>query len=245
MNIIPAIDIIDGKCVRLQQGDYTKQVVYSEDPLNLALQFQDYGLQYLHIVDLDGAKKGSITNLKVLESIAKATNLCIDFSGGIRSENDIQLSFDRGASKVTLGSVTVKKPDLVLEWKAKYGQEKIIIGADCNNGKLAIQGWSDTTTTEIIPFVKKYESLGFTQMMCTDISCDGMLAGPSTHLYKEILASSKIHLIASGGISSIADLEALRVLGCGGAIIGKAIYEGVIKLSELRNYVEKTNNTMS
>jgi phosphoribosylformimino-5-aminoimidazole carboxamide ribotide isomerase len=246
MNIIPAIDIINGKCVRLQQGNYDKVTIYNANPIDIALQYRDHGLQYLHLVDLEGAKNGKVTNHRVLEQIARATDLIIDFGGGIRTNGDIQLAFDSGASKVTLGSIAIKKPATVITWQKKYGSDKLILGADCNNGKIAINGWEETTSIGINSFIQGYKEYGLTQVMCTDIACDGMLAGPSAELYKTILAENiDIQLIASGGIRSIDDVNTLKQIGCNGAIIGKAIYEGFIQLNELRNYVEETNNTLS
>lgn len=245
MNIIPAIDIIDGKCVRLTQGDYHTKTIYSSNPVDVAQQFQDCGLQYLHLVDLDGAKKGSITNLRVLEEIAHNTNLKIDFGGGIRSDADMKLAFDNGAAQVTIGSVAVKRQDLVMGWQTKYGADRIILSADCNNRQISVNGWIDNSGVDVVSFIEHYKQLGIVNFMCTDIAKDGMLAGSALALYQEILSVTPIKLIASGGVRGLADIERLSVLGCDGVIIGKAIYEGYIKLSELKNYVEKKNNSLS
>ncbi len=245
MNIIPAIDIIDGKCVRLKQGDYNNKTVYSNNPLDVAKQFEDNGLQYLHLVDLDGAKYGSVINVSVLERIARETNLIIDFSGGIRSSTDLKRVFDSGAAKVTVGSIALSRQEIVLEWLEEYGGDSIIISADSMNKQIAVNGWLENSGIDIVPFIQQYKKLGATTVMCTDIAKDGMLAGPSLTLYEEIIAAADINLIASGGISTMADIRNLNMVGCKGAIIGKAIYEGYIKLSELTSYVEEENNTLS
>ncbi|MBS1781095.1 MAG: 1-(5-phosphoribosyl)-5-[(5-phosphoribosylamino)methylideneamino]imidazole-4-carboxamide isomerase [Bacteroidetes bacterium] len=246
MNIIPAIDIIDGKCVRLQQGNYDKVTIYNVNPIDIALQYQDIGIRHLHLVDLDGAKKGKVTNLQILEKIANATNLYIDFGGGIRTDEDIQLAFDSGAGKVTLGSIAIKDKAKVLAWQSIYGGDRIILGADCQNGMIAVNGWTNNTSVDVVSFIREYRQQGLEQIMCTDISCDGMLAGPAIPLYKGILSAvNNIQLIASGGIRSIEDLKTLKQIGCAGAIIGKAFYEGYIQLNELRNYAEETNNSVS
>jgi phosphoribosylformimino-5-aminoimidazole carboxamide ribotide isomerase len=202
-------------------------------------------LQYLHLVDLDGARKGIITNIKVLESIACKTNLKIDFSGGIRSNADIKLAFSSGAAKVTVGSVALSRQDLVVEWMSEYGTDNIILSADCNNRQISVNGWVENSGTDVLSFIRQYRELGATTIMCTDISKDGMLTGPALELYSEILSATEINLIASGGVSSMKDVRRLQSVGCSGVIIGKAIYEGFIKLSELKNYVEETNNTLS
>lgn len=233
MRIIPAIDIINGKCVRLTKGDYSTQKIYNEKPLEVAKQFEAAGIRYLHLVDLDGAKSGRIVNQKVLNAIASQTNLNIDFGGGIKSEADIAVAFDNGATQITAGSIAVKNPELVYEWISKYGADKIILGADCRNRKIAINGWLQDSETDVLDFIKDYWAKGITNVICTDIAKDGMLMGPSEELYQEIITSTNIGLIASGGIASINDILRMKKIGCEGAIIGKAIYEGNIKLNEL------------
>lgn len=233
MKIIPAIDIIDGKCVRLAQGDYNKKTIYSSDPVEVARSFEDHGITHLHLVDLDGAKTGGIMNYKVLERIAIATNLIIDFGGGIKQTKDLEMAFNSGASKVTGGSVAVSNPELFIKWIQDYGSDRIILGADCHERYIAINGWQKVADIEVIAFIEQYQSKGIKEVICTDISKDGMLQGASTELYKEILAKTEIQLIASGGVSSISNLNALNELGCSAAIIGKAIYEGKITLKEL------------
>jgi phosphoribosylformimino-5-aminoimidazole carboxamide ribotide isomerase len=233
MRIIPAIDIINGKCVRLTKGDYSTQKIYNENPLEVAKQFEAAGIRYLHLVDLDGAKSGRIVNQKVLNAIASQTNLNIDFGGGIKSEADIAVAFDNGATQITAGSIAVKNPELVYEWISKYGADKIILGADCRNRKIAINGWLQDSETDVLDFIKDYWAKGITNVICTDIAKDGMLMGPSDELYQEIITSTNIGLIASGGIASINDVLKMKKIGCEGAIIGKAIYEGNIKLNEL------------
>jgi len=233
MRIIIAIDIIGGKCVRLTRGDYNTKKVYNEDPLEVARQIEDNGLHYLHLVDLDGARNKKIENLKVLEKIAWKTNLKVDFGGGLRSYEDLITVFNAGARQVTTGSVAVTDPHLFLEWLAKLGQEKLILGADCINRKISAAGWLEKTDKDVVSFISDYRSKGVKYTICTDIRKDGMLQGPSTALYKEILDEVKISLIASGGISSMRDILDLRNAGCEGAIIGKAFYEGKITLKEL------------
>ncbi len=233
MKIIPAIDIIDGKCVRLSKGDYDTKKVYNENPVEVAKEFEDYGIKYLHLVDLDGAKAKKINNEKVIENIAKATNLIIDFGGGIRSDEDLQKAFDNGASKVTLGSIAVVNPELCLQWLGKFGPEKLILGADCFDRKIKTSGWLEDSSTDVLAFIQEYQQKGFRETVCTDISKDGMLQGPSTDLYEEIIAKTELELIASGGISEIEDVLKMKEIGCAGTIIGKAIYEGKISLQEL------------
>ena len=235
MRIIPAIDIIDGKCVRLSKGDYETKKIYNENPVEVAKEFEDFGIQYLHLVDLDGAKAKKIINQKVIENISKNTNLIIDFGGGIRSEEDLQKAFDSGAKKVTLGSVAVVNPELCLAWLEKFGAEKLILGADCLDRKIKTSGWLENSETDVVDFIKEYQKKGFREVVCTDISKDGMLQGPSTALYQEILENSTIELIASGGISNIEDVQKIKKIGCAGTIIGKAIYEGRISLEDLRS----------
>ena len=233
MRIIPAIDIIDGKCVRLSKGDYETKKIYNENPVEVAKEFEDFGIQYLHLVDLDGAKAKKIINQKVIENIAKKTNLIIDFGGGIRSEEDLQKAFDSGAKKVTLGSIAVVNPELCLAWLEQFGAEKLILGADCLDRKIKTSGWLENSETDVVDFIKEYQKKGFREVVCTDISKDGMLQGPSTALYQEILENSTIELIASGGISNIEDVQKMKKIGCAGTIIGKAIYEGKISLEQL------------
>ena len=235
MKIIPAIDIIDGKCVRLSKGDYETKKIYNENPVEVAKEFEDFGIQYLHLVDLDGAKAKKIINQKVIENIAKNTNLIIDFGGGIRSEEDLQKAFDSGSKKVTLGSIAVVNPELCLAWLEKFGAEKLILGADCLDRKIKTSGWLENSETDVVDFIKEYQKKGFREVVCTDISKDGMLQGPSTALYQEIIENSTIELIASGGISNIEDVQKMKEIGCAGTIIGKAIYEGRISLEDLRS----------
>jgi phosphoribosylformimino-5-aminoimidazole carboxamide ribotide isomerase len=233
MRIIVAMDIIGGKCVRLTRGDFSTKKIYNENPVEVARQIEDSGLNYLHLVDLDGAKNKKIENIKVLEKIAGKTNLKIDFGGGLRLYDDLITVFNAGARQVTAGSIAVTDPRIFMEWLAKLGQEKLILGADCINRKVSTGGWLENSDKDIISFISEYKSQGVKYTICTDIKKDGMLQGPSTTLYKEILGKIKINLIASGGITSIKDLEDLRKAGCFGAIIGKAIYEGKLTLKEL------------
>ena len=235
MRIIPAIDIIDGKCVRLSKGDYETKKIYNENPVEVAKEFEDFGIQYLHLVDLDGAKAKKIINQKVIENISKNTNLIIDFGGGIRSEEDLQKAFDSGSKKVTLGSIAVVNPELCLAWLEKFGAEKLILGADCLDRKIKTSGWLENSETDVVDFIKEYQKKGFKEVVCTDISKDGMLQGPSTALYQEIIGNSTIELVASGGISNIEDVQKMKKIGCAGTIIGKAIYEGRISLEDLRS----------
>lgn len=238
MRIIPAIDIIDGKCVRLSKGDYDTKKIYNENPLEVAKEFQDYGIEYLHLVDLDGAKSSRIINHKVLEQITSKTNLKVDFGGGLKSNEDLKIAFESGANQITGGSIAVKNPDIFQKWINQYGANKIILGADANNEKIAISGWLEESTEEVIPFIKNYQSKGIDYVICTDISKDGMLQGPSFELYEKILLQcNNIKLIASGGISTFDELPKLAEIGCEGVIIGKAIYEGRIGLKELENYI--------
>ena len=237
MQIIPAIDIIDGKCVRLTQGDYNQKTVYNEDPLEVALQFQDAGLQRLHLVDLDGAKAGAVKNWKVLEQLTAKTSLVIDFGGGIKKEDDLTIVFNSGAAYATIGSLAVKEETVFVEWIKKYGANKFLLGADVKEEKIAVAGWLETTDIWIYDFIEKYMSHGIQQLFCTDVSKDGKLEGPSVVLYKQILEKfPSLHFIASGGVSSMSDLEALRNAGCSGAIVGKAIYENRISLKELSKF---------
>jgi phosphoribosylformimino-5-aminoimidazole carboxamide ribotide isomerase len=233
MRIIVAMDIISGKCVRLSRGDYSTKKIYSEDPLEVALKIEDNGIDYLHLVDLDGAKNKKIENIKILEKIAWKTKLKIDFGGGLRTYEDLITLFNAGARQVTIGSIAVSDPHLFLEWLMKLGQEKLILGADCIDRKVSTGGWLEKSDKEVISFISGYKSKGVKYTICTDIKKDGMLEGPSIALYKEILGAVKVNLIASGGISSIKDIEDVRDVGCEGVIIGKAVYEGRITLNEL------------
>lgn len=234
MEIIPAIDIIDGKCVRLTQGDYAQKKVYNEHPLEVARQFEDAGLRRLHLVDLDGAKAGQVKNWKVLETLAGKTSMVIDFGGGIKKEDDVHIVFNSGAAFATVGSIAVKNEEELLRWFGIFGAGKFLIGADVKNEKIAIGGWIETTDIWIYDFIEKYVQHGVTQLFCTDVSKDGKLEGPATELYKNITGKfPALHFIASGGVSSIQDLDALRDAGCKGVIIGKAIYEGRISIREL------------
>jgi len=233
MRIIPAIDIIDGKCVRLAKGDYATKKIYNENPFDVAQMFEDMGVKYLHLVDLDGAKAGQILNHKTLEKIASKTNLEIDFGGGIKTETDVKMAFESGAKQITVGSIAVKNEVLLLDWLQKYGSDKIILGADCKDRKIATNGWLENSNREIVSFIQEYEKNAIKYCIVTDIDKDGMLSGPSYELYSEILNETKLNLIASGGITTIDDVTRLNELGCEGAIIGKAIYEGTINLKKL------------
>ena len=238
MRIIPAIDIIDGKCVRLSKGDYSTKIIYNENPLEVAKKFEAHGIQYLHLVDLDGAKSKHIVNYKILERIALKTTLKIDFGGGLKSDDDLNIAFNSGAHQITGGSISVKNPVIFKKWLKKYGKEKIILGADSNNEKIAINGWLEESDQELIPFIQKYIDDGISYVISTDISKDGMLQGPSFELYSKILDQIKgVKLIASGGISTFEELPKLAEAGCEGTIIGKAIYEGRITLKQLEKYI--------
>lgn len=233
MRIIIAMDIIGGKCVRLTRGDYSKKKIYSDNPLDLAREIEDSGMEYLHLVDLDGAKNKWITNYRILEQLSSCTNLKIDFSGGIRSDEDLKIAFRSGARQVTIGSIAVSKPPLFMEWVNRYGNERIILGADFRNRQVVTGAWTEASEKEIITFISEYYTAGIKYAICTDAEKDGMLKGPSTEIYKEILAAVDINLIASGGISSIKDIEDIKAAGCEGVIVGKAVYEGRIKLNKL------------
>ena len=242
MRIIPAIDIIDGKCVRLTKGDYSTKKIYNENPLEVAKEFEASGIEFLHVVDLDGAKASQIINYKVLEQIASKTNLKIDFGGGLKSNKDLEIAFNSGANQITGGSIAVKNSDIFESWIERYGAQKIILGADFYpdsvGGKIAINGWQEESTLELIPFIKGYQEKGIQYVICTDISKDGMLQGPSFDVYKEILTEVKnVKLIASGGISTFDELPRLAENGCEGVIIGKAIYENKISLKQLEQYI--------
>jgi phosphoribosylformimino-5-aminoimidazole carboxamide ribotide isomerase len=234
MYIIPAIDIIGGKCVRLTQGDYNQKKEYHDNPLEMAKRFEDAGIKRLHLVDLDGAKAKKIINSEVLKSVASGTSLQVDFGGGVQSDEDITLAFELGAQQLTGGSIAVKNPSLFESWIAKYGGEKIILGADVKNRKIAISGWEETSSIDLIDFIKAYHAKGISYVICTDVAKDGLLLGPSVDLYKEIMQEiPNIKLIASGGVSHIKDLEELQKSGVYGTIVGKAYYEGRITLEEL------------
>lgn len=237
--LIPAIDVIDGKCVRLSQGDYSKKTIYNEDPLEVAKQFEDIGISRLHLVDLDGAKQGEVVNFKVLDKIANNTDLKIDFGGGIKTNESIQAIFDAGADMATIGSIAVKDPELFFTWIKKYGSRKILLGADVKDEKVAISGWLEKTELNIFGLLKNCIENGLTQAFCTDISKDGMLEGPSIELYKRIILNfNDLDFTASGGISSIEDVHRLQDIGCNGAIIGKALYEGRIGTNELKQFLK-------
>lgn len=238
MQIIPAIDIIDGKCVRLTEGDYGQKKIYNEHPLEVALAFEDAGLQRLHLVDLDGAKAGAVKNWKVLETIAGKTKLTIDFGGGIKKEEDLKIVFNSGAKFATIGSLAVKEEAKFLQWLEQYGAGAFLLGADVKGDKIAVAGWLETTELNVFDFIGKYAAAGLQQIFCTDVSKDGRLEGPSLELYKEIIERNpNLFFIASGGVSNIQDLEALQTAGCKGAIVGKAIYEGRIGLPELSAFM--------
>lgn len=237
IELIPAIDLIEGKCVRLTKGDYDTKKVYNEDPLEVAKMFEDYGIRRLHVVDLDGAREGRIINYRVLERLATRTSLVIDFGGGLKQEDDLEIAFESGARMVTGGSVAVKNPDLFTSWIKKFGSDRIILGADAKDKKIAVNGWRETTDKDLIPFIQEYYDKGITKVICTDISCDGMLQGPSVGLYEEIRdAVPYIYIIASGGVGSIGDIERLVEAGIPAVIFGKAIYEGKIRLEDLLRF---------
>jgi phosphoribosylformimino-5-aminoimidazole carboxamide ribotide isomerase len=244
MVIIPAIDIIEGKCVRLSGGDYGKKKIYNEDPLAVAREFEEHGIRRLHLVDLDGAKSGGIVNRKVLESIASGTNLIIDFGGGIKRDSDIRAAFESGAAMVTGGSIAVKEPDMFLSWLEEWGSDRMILGADAKEGYIAVSGWMEKSERELIPFVHEYLKKGIRKVICTDISKDGMMNGASLELYKEMIQSAEsaglngLELIASGGVTYIEELDKLAAAGLHGSIIGKAIYEGTISLESLGLWLE-------
>ena len=241
MRIIPAIDIIDGKCVRLSKGDYDTKKIYNENPLEVAKNFEAHGIQYLHLVDLDGAKSKHIVNHSILEQIASQTSLQIDFGGGLKTDDDLRIAFESGASQITGGSIAVKDAVTFLGWMEKHGADKIILGADAMDEKVAVSGWQEESKEELIPFIQSYQEKGIQYVICTDISKDGMLGGPSFELYQKILDNTttepSLNLIASGGISTFDELPKLAELGCEGTIIGKAIYENRISLKQLETYI--------
>ncbi len=234
MRIIPAIDIIGGKCVRLTKGDYRTQKTYNESPLEVAKEFEANGIRFLHLVDLDGARSKHIVNHRTLREIVSKTSLTVDFGGGIKSDDDVRIAFENGAAQITGGSIAVQNRELFLRWLETYGSDKIILGADSHHRKIATHGWQQQSELDVVDFIANYEKHGVNYVICTDIAKDGMLQGSSDALYTEILQKTNVKLIASGGVSSINDLIALQKIGCEGAIIGKAIYENKIKLNELR-----------
>lgn len=238
IELIPAIDIIDGKCVRLSQGDYGSKKVYNENPVEVAKDFEAHGIRRLHIVDLDGAASHHIINYKILDQIAGHTSLIIDFGGGIKSDEDLVIAFENGAQMATIGSVAVKDPELFKSWLTRYGSEKIILGADVKDNRIAVNGWKEESPMELMPFLKNYTEKGVTKVLCTDISCDGMLEGPSIPLYKDIITEfPDLHLIASGGVSSLDDIRKLDEAGIPAVVFGKALYEGRISLKDLVCYL--------
>lgn len=237
MQIIPAIDIIEGKCVRLTEGDYSQKKIYNEHPLEVAKEFEGAGLQRLHLVDLDGAKAGAVKNWKVLETITSKTSLIIDFGGGIKQQEDVKIVLNSGAAFATVGSIAVKDETKFVSWLQQFGADKFLLGADVKNEKIAVGGWLETTDIWIYDFIEKYINHGVQQIFCTDVSKDGRLEGPSTELYKNIIQKfPQLHFIASGGVSSMKDLDELAEIGCNGAIVGKAIYEGRVTLNELKKF---------
>ena len=240
IELIPAIDIIGGQCVRLTKGDYDQKTVYRDSPAEVALEFEKIGFKRLHVVDLDGAKSKHIVNEQVLQIITAETSLTVDFGGGIKTDEDIEKAFTAGASMVTIGSIAVTNPNLFMGWLEKYGSDRIILGADVRHGKISINGWKEDSSEDLLPFLKKYVDAGVRNVLCTEISKDGTLAGPAIELYRQVMAAyPELHLIASGGVSSIEDIQALDVAGIPAVVFGKAIYEGRIDLNELR---EKYSN---
>lgn len=239
IEIIPAIDIIEGKAVRLSQGDYNQKIIYNENPLDVAKVLEEHGIRRLHMVDLDGAKAHRIINYKVLEKVASHTSLIIDFGGGLKSDSDLEIAFDSGAKMVTGGSIAIKNPEIFQRWIDKFGANHIILGADCRNGKISVSGWMEDTEEDVMDFIHSWRKKGINKVICTDISKDGMLQGPNIELYKEIRKQdSQLHLIASGGVSGTKDIEALEAAGIPSVIVGKAIYEGKISLKDLAKFVE-------
>jgi len=237
IELVPAIDLINGKCVRLTQGDYDTEKVYSDDPLEIAKIFEGCGIKRLHVVDLDGAREGRIINYKTLNRIASKASLVIDFGGGLKSDKDLEIAFENGAQMITGGSIAVKSPQLFEAWLKRFGAERIILGADAKDEKIAVGGWQETTAKDLIPFIEDYHQKGVTKVICTDIGRDGMLQGPSTDLYKKIRqALPNVYLIASGGVSSIKDIEALENAGIPAVIFGKAFYEGHITPKDLEKW---------
>lgn len=242
MRIIPAIDIIDGKCVRLSKGDFSTQKTYNENPLEVAKKFEAHGIKYLHLVDLDGARSTHIVNHKVLETIAVKTKLKIDFGGGLKSDQDVRIAFENGAQQITGGSIAVKQPELFTNWLSIYGSDKIILGADFKDDRVATDGWEETSDLTLFKFLKNYETKGVKYTICTDISKDGMLLGPGFVMYENILKRMKLKLIASGGVSNLEEIPRLASIGCEGVIIGKAIYENRISLKDLESFILNQSN---
>lgn len=237
MKIIPAIDIIGGQCVRLVQGSYDSKKIYHKNPVEQAKIFEDHGIRHLHLVDLDGAKSNTIVHYKILEKIARQTQLQIDFGGGIKNDTAIRLAFDSGAHQVTCGSVAITHPECVYSWLEEFGPHRIILGADAKKRKIMTHGWSASSDEDVVDYIRGFVSMGIEYVICTDIDKDGMLEGCAVDLYKEILSQMKVRLMASGGISSVSDLEKLKTAGCDGAIIGKAFYEGKISFADLKPYL--------
>jgi phosphoribosylformimino-5-aminoimidazole carboxamide ribotide isomerase len=242
MRVIPAIDVIDGKCVRLTKGDYATKKIYNENPLEVAKKFEDAGIMYLHLVDLDGAKSNHIVNYKVLEQIASQTALKVDFGGGLKSDADLKTAFECGANQITAGSIAVKNPEIFLKWLAEYGSEKIILGADAINRKISTHGWLQSSSIDVVDFIKLHQTNGIKYVICTDIGKDGMLQGAATDLYRDILKNTSVNLIASGGVSCIDDIVELQNIGCEGVIIGKALYEGRFTIAEFCSFFNSANS---
>ncbi|MGL4598991.1 MAG: 1-(5-phosphoribosyl)-5-[(5-phosphoribosylamino)methylideneamino]imidazole-4-carboxamide isomerase [Bacteroidia bacterium] len=238
ITLIPAIDIILGRCVRLTEGDYDQQTVYAEDPAVVAKRFESVGIKRVHLVDLDGAKIGRVSNLAVLEQVAKSTNLTIDFGGGIKTEDDLKRIWDAGAAMVSIGSMAVKQPEVFASWVEKYGPEKFFLGADVRDRKISINAWTEQTEEDVVDFIQRHQQKKITQFFCTDIGRDGRLEGPAFDLYKHIIAQCpQAEITASGGVSSVEDIRSLQKLGCNGVIIGKALYEGRIHLEQLNEFL--------
>jgi len=235
VRIIAAIDILGGNCVRLTRGDFSTRKVYNEDPVEVAKELEDNGIRYLHMVDLDGAKRKEIVNAGILRKTASSTSLIIDFGGGIRSDDDIRTAFDSGAMQVTAGSIAIHSPETVLRWLEEYGSDRLILGADATDRKIMTEGWQSASEEDVVQFIKSYRQKGIRYVICTDVSRDGMLQGPATEMYREIVSEADISLIASGGVSSLSDIGEVKKAGCEGVIIGKALYEGKIKLKELKD----------
>ena len=246
IELIPAVDIIEGKCVRLSKGDYAQKKVYGLTPLEVAQQMEDAGFNRLHVVDLDGAKSSHVVNDRVLRDITRHTRLTVDFGGGVKTDADMEKAFDAGAAMVTVGSVAVSNPELLEAWLNRYGTDRIILGADVRNGKIAVNGWKEDSQQELIPFLKSYIARGINRVLCTDISKDGMLQGPATALYQSVMkACPGLHLIASGGVSSIADIAALQAAGIPAVVFGKAIYEGKINIKELWDWQKESYRALT
>jgi phosphoribosylformimino-5-aminoimidazole carboxamide ribotide isomerase len=243
MRLIPSIDIINGSCVRLTRGDFKKIETYKNDPVEYAKELENAGIEYLHMIDLDGARLNRIVNYSVLNNIAKSTKLKIDFGGGLLTSSDVDVAFENGASQIIGGTVAVNNPTQFIGWLEKYGSEKVILAADTKHNKIAINAWENTTKHDVIEFITNYEKLGIKHVICTDISKDGTLSGASNNLYQEILSKSQISLIASGGVSNMSDLATLEEIGCEGAILGKALFENKISLKELTTFISKSSRS--